>query len=139
MIRQLSTSALIAAFAVMMAEPAQAAKLEILQDPLKANYGNGYVGVSNGAQLQTGDKAMAQQGGSGQIVYDDGCAVPVEAGKVVVVQAQSPCVGAAGGDYAVPAGIGDWAMWTLPGAAVIGGLVFLFNDDDSGVDVAASP
>ena len=146
MIRQLSTRACIAAICIFAAVTAQAATLEILENQaaVKANFGGGFGPVSNGAQLQPGDSVMAQPGGSAQIVYEGGCTEPVNIDTdVVVVKAEPPCVGATTGGWGhVPPGVGDWAMWTLPGAAVIGGLIFLFKDDDSGVlevDRPASP
>jgi hypothetical protein len=78
---------------------------------------------------------MVPPGASGQIVYDDGCRVAVEEGYIVFVEPQSPCVGEANADGGLPAGVGDYALFVLPAAAVIVGLVFLFKDDDK----AASP
>jgi len=131
----------LAALSVWTGTTAQAAKLEIFSSPVQANFGWGFIAVENGTQLQPGNSAMAQEGGSGQIVYEDGCADPVKVGDVVVVQEQSPCAaGASGGlGFHLKPGIGDWALFTLPGAAIIGGLILLFRDDDSDNDRAASP
>lgn len=143
MFQRFSTMICCAALTVVMGATVQAATLEIIQAPVRANFGQGFVPVGTGTQLNPGDQAMAKPGGRGQIVYDDGCTDPVEEGKVVVVQDQSPCVGAAswwGGAKHV--GLMDYAIYTIPGAAVIGGLIFLFQDDDSGlnvIDVGASP
>lgn len=135
--RKFSTMVCLAALSVSMGTTAQAAKLEIFSPPVQANFGWGFIAVENGTQLQPGNSAMAQEGGSGQIVYEDGCADPVNVGNVVVVQEQSPCAAGASGGFSLKPGIGDWALFTLPGAAIIGGLIFLFNDDDD--DRAASP
>lgn len=140
MLRQALTTICFAVLAVLMGATAQAATLEIIQAPVKANFGKGFVPVDTGTKLNPGDQAMANPGGRGQIVYDNGCTDPVEEGQVVVVQEQPSCAGAAswwGGAEHV--GLMDYAIYTLPGAAVIGGLIFLFKDDDSGVDTPVSP
>ncbi len=52
-------------------------------------------GVSDGQgrdDLAPGDTVAVQEGGSAQIVYPDGCVVPVEVGAVVAVGEASPCV-----------------------------------------------
>ncbi len=107
----------------------------IVEGPVKVDSGWGYEAVDSGTPVQPGSSVMAQPGGSGQIVYDDGCTVPVEEGQIVLVEPQSPCVGEASADGGLPTGVGDYALFVLPAAAIIVGLVFLFKDDDK----AASP
>jgi hypothetical protein len=52
----------------------------------------GYETVRGATNLNPGDTVMVQAGGSAQIVYPDGCVVPVEVGAVVAVGEASPCV-----------------------------------------------
>ena len=106
-----------------------------VEGPVKVDTGNGYVAVDSGTPVQPGDSVMVPPGASGHIVYDDGCRVAVEEGYIVFVEPQSPCVGEASADGGLPAGVGDYALFVLPAAAIIVGLVFLFKDDDK----AASP
>lgn len=109
-----------------MAGAAHGASLEIFNNPVRVNFGSGFVPVSNGAKLQIGDSAMALQGGRAQIVYDDGCTDPVDDGEVVLVEEDSPCVGASA-----------WPIYTLPKAAVVAGFVMLSEDD--GIDGPLDP
>ncbi len=111
------------------------AQAATLYGPLKANFGSGYVAIDDGTPAQPGVSVMAKPGGSGQIVYDNWCTVEVVEGKVEVVQEEPPCAGHASAS-GKPHRLADWAYFTLPGAAIIGGLVFLFHDDD---DKPASP
>jgi len=105
------------------------AQAAIVEGPVKVDSGSGYAAVDSGTPVQPGSSVMAQPGGSGQIVYDDGCTVPVEEGQIVLVEPQSPCVGAASAVGHVPVGVADYALFVLPAAAIIVGLVFLFKDD----------
>ena len=102
----------------------------VVEGPVMVDNGNGYAAVDSGTPVQPGSSVMAQPGASGQIVYDDGCRVAVEEGYIVFVEPQSPCVGEASADGGLPAGVGDYALFVLPAAAIIVGLVFLFKDDD---------
>ena len=130
---RLSMTICFVALVTFLGATAQAATL--VEGPVKVDNGNGYVAVDSGTPVQPGDSVMVKPGGSGHIVYDDGCRVAVEEGYIVFVEPQSPCVGEASADGGLPAGVGDYALFVLPAAAIIVGLVFLFKDDDK----AASP
>jgi len=108
-----------------------------VEGPVKVDSGWGYEAVDSGTPVQPGSSVMAQPGASGQIVYDDGCSVPVGEGQIVLVEPQSPCVGEASADGSLPAGVGSYALVVLPVAAIIVGLVFVLGDDDK--DRPASP
>ena len=108
-----------------------------VEGPVMVDNGNGYVAVDSGTPVQPGSSVMAQPGASGQIVYDDGCSVAVGEGQIVLVESQSPCVEEANVDDGLSAGVGDYALFVLPAAAIIVGLVFAFSDDDK--DRPASP
>jgi hypothetical protein len=70
----------------------EAATLGAIQGKVLVNRGGGYETVRGATNLDCGDTVMAQRGGSAQIVYHDGCVVPVEEGAVVAVGEASPCV-----------------------------------------------
>ena len=125
---RLSMTICFVALATFLGATAQAAIF--VEGPVKVDNGNGYVAVDSGTPVQPGSSVMVKPGGSGQIVYDDGCRVAVEEGYIVFVEPASPCVEAANADGHVPVGVADYALFVLPAAAIIAGLVFLFNDDD---------
>ncbi len=128
---RLSTTICFVALVTFLGATAQAATH--VEGPVKVDN----VAVDSGTPVQPGSSVMAQPGGSGQIVYDDGCRVPVGEGQIVLVEPQSPCVGEASADGSLPAGVGSYALVVLPVAAIIVGLVFVLRDDDK--DRPASP
>ena len=130
---RLSITICFVALVTFLGATAQAAI--VVEGPVMVDNGNGYAAVDSGTPVQPGSSVMAQPGASGQIVYDDGCSVAVGEGQIVLVEPQSPCVEAASADGGLPTGVGDYALFVLPAAAIIVGLVFLFKDDDK----AASP
>jgi hypothetical protein len=75
----------------MCAAPAFAATVTSLQGQIQVNTGTGFHRVPGTAQVEAGGAVMAGPGGLGQIVYSDGCKVPVRPGAVVVVASASPC------------------------------------------------
>jgi len=130
---RLSMTICFVALVTFLGATAQAAI--VVEGPVMVHNGNGYVTVDSGTPVQPGSSVMAQPGATGQIVYDDGCRVAVGEGQIALVEPQSPCAEAANADGGLPAGVGDYALFVLPAAAIIVGLVFLFKDDDK----AASP
>jgi hypothetical protein len=78
--------------ACMIASGVEAATLGAIQGNVLVNRGGGYETVRGAMNLKPGDTVMAQAGGSAQIVYPDGCVVPVEVGAVVAVGEASPCL-----------------------------------------------
>ena len=119
-----------------------------LEGNLSVNRGSGFVPTSAGASLKPGDSVMAKPGASGVIVYSAQCRVPVDAGNIHVVSAESPCSRSA--EWTPPSGLGgcslkgdssgcrveerpDHTHHLLIGAAVVGagvGVYFLVKDDD---------
>jgi hypothetical protein len=132
---RLSMTICFVALVTFLGATAQAAI--VVEGPVKVDNGNGYVAVDSGTPVQPGDSIMVKPGGSGHIVYDDGCRVAVEEGYIVFVEPASPCVEAANADGGLPVGVGGYALYVLPVAAIIVGLVFLLGDDDK--DKPASP
>lgn len=127
-----------AVIAMMVGAPAHAAAL---YGSLKANFGDGfgYVAVDNGRHAPPGVSVMAVPGGSGQIVYENDCTVPVEEGRVELVHSEPPCVAQASAGGA-PHKLADWAIFTLPTLVAVGGgvgLYYLIHDSDD--DKPASP
>jgi hypothetical protein len=81
------------------------------QGPLQVNSGSGFHPVSGPVQLQPGGSVMAGPGGSGEILYSDGCRIPVRPGALSIVAPVSPC--AQGQAYPGDAR-GDWVDNYLP-------------------------
>ena len=137
MFQRLSRPISCAVLAMLVGVAAEAATLDNVEPEVQVNrQGKGYVAVSYAGDLQVGDTVFASPGGRGEIIYDDGCRVVVEEGHVYEIEEPPPCAAGAVADGPWHAGVSHWAIYVLPGAAVIGGLIFLFNDDD---DKPASP
>jgi len=75
---------------------------------LLVNSGKGFQKLAGPAQVAPGGSVMVSPGGKGEIVYTDGCRVPVSPGALAQVEPVSPC--AQGADFGVaPAGYGGYA------------------------------
>jgi hypothetical protein len=68
-----------------------AAVLDSVQGTVQVNTGAGFRKVAAAAQVAPGTSIMADPGASAQIVYSDGCRIPVRPGSVAVVAPISPC------------------------------------------------
>jgi hypothetical protein len=68
-----------------------AAVLDSVQGIVQVNSGAGFRKVAAAAQVAPGTSIMADPGASAQIVYSDGCRIPVRPGSVAVVAPISPC------------------------------------------------
>lgn len=90
-----------------------------IQGPLQVNTGSGFHQVSGSAQVPAGASVMVAPGGSGEILYSDGCRIPVRPGSVTVVAPISPCAqGAASGQPDSSVGI-----YSVLGVAAVTGAV----------------
>jgi hypothetical protein len=99
---------------------------------LMVNSGNGFQQLAGPAQVAPGGSVMVSPGGKGEIVYTDGCRVPVRSGALAQVEPLSPC--AQGADFGVaPAGYGgyatpccgdsNWLGYTALGIVGVAGIV----------------
>jgi hypothetical protein len=68
-----------------------AATLDSVQGTVQVNTGAGFHKVAGAAQVAPGTSVMADPGASAQILYSDGCRIPVRPGSVAVVAPISPC------------------------------------------------
>jgi hypothetical protein len=102
---------------VFTVELALAATVHVTGGQVFLSHGEGYRRLSGSAQARPGDRVVVNPGGSGQIVYSDGCKVEVKPGSVAIITNQSPC----GGGTSVGTG-GDSSMYAI-GAVVVGGAV----------------
>jgi hypothetical protein len=112
---------------------ALAATLQSINGEVLVDSGGGFNVVSGPVTLNPGDTVIANPGSSAQIVYDNGCTVPVQPGAVVAVHAQPPCSTEAEGGSS-GGGISSTAL-LVGGAAVglgVGAAVLLSADDDEG-------
>jgi hypothetical protein len=114
-----------------------AATLEGIQGEVMINTGAGYRFVSGVVELKPGDMVIANAGGTAQLMYGDGCTVPVQAGGFVTVSADSPCLTTQANGDGAPAI--NPTTFTI-GAVVVGagvGAAFLLKGNSS--DKPASP
>jgi hypothetical protein len=91
-----------------------AATVTSIKGLLQVNTGSGFHQVSGTAQVASGGSVMVGPGGKGEILYSDGCRIPVTPGSVAVVAPVSPC---AQGQGSPP----DEDWYYLGGAALIAG------------------
>ena len=130
MIMRLSLTGCFVALAVLMGATAQAATLNGIEGTVLVNRGSGWhVSATEATELEPGDSVVANPGGRGQIIYEDGCTVTVEEGNVVLVGEQSPCVEQASADGGGLLGTGGLFI-IVPVVGAIVGLVFLLKGDD---------
>jgi hypothetical protein len=103
-----------------------AATVTSIEGPLQVNTGSGFHRVSRTAQVAPGGSVMVGPGGKAEILYSDGCRIPVTPGAVAVVAPVSPCAQGQAYGYdsspwlgyglAVGAGIGiGAAIWSNRG------------------------
>lgn len=94
------------------------------------NQGDGYRQVVGPTEVKPGDSIVVNPGGSGQIVYPDGCNVQIQPGTVTTIAEASPCSTAGTGPGATTYAIGALIVGGGVGAAVLLG---------KGSDKSASP
>ena len=95
------------AAAMSLAGPALAATVNATSGQVLLNRGEGYRLITGSTHGDPGNTVVANPGGSGQIVYDDGCVEDVLPGSAVTIAAESPCksglLGLNGTTYAIGA------------------------------------
>jgi len=113
--------------------PSFAATVNVMQGQVLVNRGQGYEQVIGATSANPGDTIVVNPGGSAQVVYPDGCTVPVVPGSVVAIAPQSPCLVTGATETA---GINPTTL-AIGAAAVAGGVaaVILLNQKDK----SASP
>ena len=141
--------ALIAALAfsgtALAVEPVGA--LSTQEGTVLVNQGEEFVTASDAQVLNPGDRVMVMEGGSATVTFADGCVLPLEAGSLIVVPAQSTCAGAVattekvGPSYAQAVGddVDDQSDGEkLAKAAIIGGtllaMALILHDDEDDDD-----
>jgi hypothetical protein len=72
--------------------PCQAAVLEAVQGKIFVNRGDGFKATNGPQPLKSGDRVMAEIGGSAIVKYTADCAMLVQAGAVVTVVPDAQCV-----------------------------------------------
>ena len=65
--------------------------IEPVQGNLYINRGQGYQPVTGPIEANVGDSIMVSPGGTGAVVYADGCRVSVLPGTVTTIRPSSPC------------------------------------------------
>ncbi len=115
---------------VLLVVPTHAAQVIPTEGSVVIDRGSGYAPVSAPTEGKTGDVVIALVGGSGEIVYSDGCRAKVEVGEVVTITETSPCA-LANNTTTAPAGIDTTLI--IGGVAVAGGVaaaIALSGDSD---------
>ena len=107
-----------------------AATVSSIGGQVLVNQGDGYRQVVGTTEVKPGDSIVVNPGGSGQIVYPDGCSVQIQAGSVTTIAEASPCSTAGTGSGATTFAIGALIVGGGIGAAVLVG---------QGGDKSASP
>jgi hypothetical protein len=93
-----------------------AATVESLQGQTLINRGQGYQLIERSTEAYPGTTVVANPGSSAQVVYPDGCKVPVDPGSVYTIAPKSPCeTGEASG------GTGISTTWLVVGGVVAAG------------------
>ena len=111
--------------AFLMSSAASAAMVEPVEGQVSLNRGDGYKPIAETAAANSGDLVMASPGGSGKIVYADGCVVEVKPGTVVAVREQSPC------KTGHPHRVRNYLLGGTAVAGVVVGIVALTNNNNN--------
>jgi hypothetical protein len=88
---RITLTSIAVALGVLVAAPSLAATVTSVKGDVSVNRGSGFQRVEGSVQANAGDFVMAGPGGSGQIVYADGCSIPVNPGSVITIATDSPC------------------------------------------------
>ena len=113
--------------ALAFSSSAFAATVNSIEGVLQVNAGSGFKKVARSAEVAPGGSVMVSPEGKAEILYSDGCRIPLGAGSVAVVAPVSPCAKgqaaddrrdddysayywAAGGVAAAGLGVGIWAL-----------------------------
>ena len=70
------------------------ATLGVQEGTVLVNQGEEFTTAAENQALQAGDRVMLMEGASAVLTFADGCALPLAAGSLVEVPAQSTCAGA---------------------------------------------
>ena len=112
------------AFAILVSitSSSWAATVSGLQGQILINTGNGFRVLQGSAQVGVGARVVANQGGQGTVLYDDGCPVTVNPGEVYTIAAVSPCTTGQQGSGPTTNG---FAIGAAVGGAAVGGVILL--------------
>lgn len=70
------------------------ATLSAQEGTVLVNQGEEFTTAAESQALKAGDRVMLMEGASATLTFADGCAMPLVAGSLVEMPAQSPCAGA---------------------------------------------
>lgn len=126
-----------------------AATLNNQQGTVLVNQGEEFVTAADAHSLMAGDRVMVMEGGAAEVVFTDGCVLPLASGSLLQVPAVSTCAGAVasvesiGPSYAQAVGAQDEDPSTLKttlwmGTAVIA-IIATLGGDERKVDPPISP
>ncbi|MFY2763010.1 hypothetical protein [Arenimonas sp. MALMAid1274] len=118
-----------------------AASLANQQGTVLVNQGEEFVTAADSHVLMAGDRVMVMEGGTAEIVFTDGCVLPLASGSLVQVPATSTCAGSVasvesiGPSYAQAVGASEDDDSTLKttlwmGTAIVAMIAALGGDAD---------
>jgi len=120
----------------LMSAATQAAMLQEIQGVVLVDRGGGFDITDGPTQLNPGDSVIANPGGGAEVIYPDGCTVPVRPGAIVAAHKKSPCSKEATNQEGAEGGEGGGALdattLLVGGAAVglgVGAAILLIADD----------
>ena len=70
-----------------------AATLSNQKGTVLVNQGEEFVTATEAQVLKAGDRVMVMEGGAAEVVFNDGCVLPLESGSMAVVSELSTCAG----------------------------------------------
>lgn len=87
-----------AAIVLAFGAPARAANdvnatLAAMRGDVMVNHGKEFVPASVGMPLESGTRVMVAEGASAEVVFNDGCSLPVRGGTMITVPSVSTCAG----------------------------------------------
>lgn len=146
---QMKSLLLAGVMASALASPSalEAATLTGIAGAIFVSQGAGYMPVKKPMKVNPGDSILANPGAGAQVVFDDGCVVEVQPGKVFVVGHVSPCQAGIGTgslkDTVVVPEEDSIALPAIAGVVAVAGgvglIIALSDDDDDDRRRPASP
>jgi hypothetical protein len=76
---------------ILLCSAASAATVDSIKGRILLNRGDGFQVLAAPTMANSGDKVMANPGGSAKLRYADGCVIDIRPGTVVSVGEKSPC------------------------------------------------
>jgi hypothetical protein len=123
---RISTAAVALLTGICFTTASLAATVNAVSGQVLVNKGDGYQQVAGATEANPGDTVVVNPGGSGSIVYPDGCVVQVQPGTVATIAPSSPCTAGSGFNTTT------FAIGALVIGGGVGGAILLGQGGDKG-------